>query len=435
MHHRIIRSIFLAAAGVVGSIFLAGGTSRNLVAEEPKPLTAPAENLKPPTAPVEVRLPHQGDVFGEGGEWDKQFAREALQIFMDLKPDPTWVAKLKALPDNTWMKCNPPGGEPERGRSEVPLVYLPEQHAMMFCCGCTDPGYSSDTWLYYTGANRWVQMWPNFIKGGDQKLNKGPAPMDRPFHRCSFGMAWDLEHKRVILRGGANAGAGGGHNYGLPTWEYDPSSNRWKEAAGEDTGCGQAEENSLGYVPGLGVVEVYCGGSNDVRKKCKAAETWVWRPAAAKWEKLATQGAPPGSECSRLVWAAKGQRLMYWACWASQLWAFDPKTLTWEDVSPKEGPKPVGFWRQGMAYDSANDAVILFGSEWDDGKKSLGPWVYRFSMKTWTDMKPTTGPISEWAHQQMMIEYDPEYNVVVIAGNARGNWVYRYKSEIQGARE
>ena len=107
--------VAFAVGAVVPAGMMAGMATRNLGAEEPKPRTAPAEKLKPPPARVEIKLPHQGDVFGEGGEWDKQFAREALQIFQDLKPDPAWVAKLKDLPDNTWMKCNPPGGEPERG--------------------------------------------------------------------------------------------------------------------------------------------------------------------------------------------------------------------------------------------------------------------------------------------------------------------------------
>src|SRR5262245_26263849 len=99
------------------------------------------------------------DVFGEGPEFDRKFAENALKTFKALKPDPAWEAKLRSLPDNTWLKCNSPGGEPDRGRSEVPLIYIPDQRAMMFCCGCTDPGYSSDSWLYHTGANRWVQMW------------------------------------------------------------------------------------------------------------------------------------------------------------------------------------------------------------------------------------------------------------------------------------
>jgi len=172
---------------------------------------------------LEIKLEHKGDVFGQGGDWDKQYAREALQIFKDLKPDPAWVAKLQALPDNTWMRAKAAGEqEPEDGRSEVPIVYAPEIRAFLFCCGCTSPGYSSDTWVYHTGANRWVQMWPNFIKGAagakpennpnpggpwiydfakkswqDMKTPGGPNPAGQGLPLC-----YDSEHNVVFMRGG-----------------------------------------------------------------------------------------------------------------------------------------------------------------------------------------------------------------------------------------
>jgi len=148
---------------------------------------------------------------------------------------------------------------------------------------------------------------------------------------------------------------------------------------------------------------------------------------------VATVGAPPGAECSRLVWAAKPQRLMYWTNWSSQLWAFDPQKRAWEQVVPKDGPKPEGFWRQGMAYDSANDVLLLFGSGYKASKDPMGPWAYSFADKTWTEMKPAVQPTGNYGGQQEMFEYDPEHNVAVIACHARNTWVYRYKNAPQAA--
>jgi len=362
---------------------------------------------------VEIKLPHKGQVFGEGPEWDKQFAREALQIFQDLKPDPAWVEKLKSLPDNTWMQCSPKGDQvAPTSRSEAPMVYLSDFHACMFASGCGDPGYSSDTWVYHTGANHWVQMWPNFVKCAEApKLNKEPYPGDRPGTRCSFGLAYDSDRKRAVLRGGANAGQAG-----KITWEYDPAVNKWEQTAPEKSGCDRYEANCLGFAPGFGAVEVAGEG------KAKAADTWVYKDK--RWGKVATNGSPPPTMCSKLVWAAKPQRLIYWS--GGALWAFDPKGLAWEDLSPKEGPSPAGFYRQGMDYDSANDAVIMFGTKDEGDKLSQGPWVYSFEKKTWTDTKPAKGP---WkgSGQSMFAAYDSEYNVLVIAGSGRGTWVYRYK--------
>jgi RNA polymerase sigma factor (sigma-70 family) len=373
---------------------------------------------------IEIKLAHKGQVFGEGAAWDKQFAAEALQIFKDLKPDPAWVATLKALPDNTWLKCNPGGdhGDGPGGRSETPMVYMPDFHACIFHGGDGDPGFSSDTWIYHLGANRWVQMQPNFVKCGEAaQFNKGPWPGDRrPATRCSFGVAYDRDNQRFVVRGGSN-------NDGLVariTWEYDPATNRWEKTAPFTAGLERYEDNCLGFVPGFGVVEVGHGS------------TWVYRDRS--WRTVATQppGAPPGAANSKLVWASKQNQLIYWVGgWADganrgSLWAFDPKALAWTDISPKEGPNPTGFYRQGMDYDSANDVVIMYGTKDESGKMSQGPWVYSFEQKTWTDMKPAYGP-PKGSGQCLMTAYDPEYNVLTIACNGRGAWVYRYKQAKQ----
>ena len=357
---------------------------------------------------VEIKLEHKGDVFGQGGEWDKQYAREALQIFGELKPDPAWVAKLAALPENTWMRAKAAGEqEPEAGRSEVPMVYLPAVHALAFCCGCTSPGYSSDTWVYHTSSNRWVQMWPNFIKGSaGAKLNRGPCPKDHPWTRCSLGLAWDSDRKILVLRGGAN----GNDN---TTWAWNPAANEWAVEAPPAAAPDRRGDNCLGFAPGFGAVEIIPAKG--------AGETWVYRPGAKKWEKLATKGAPPGGRNSKLVWAAKQKRLIYWANENDQLWAFDPVALSWEDLTPQEGEKPRGFYRQGMAYDSANDIVFMFGTKPENNPKPGGPWIYDFAKKSWRDMKTPGGPNP--AAQGMPLDYDSEHNVVFM----HGGWFYRYK--------
>lgn len=357
---------------------------------------------------IEITLPHAGDVFGEGGDWDKQYAREALQIFNDLKPDPEWVAKLQALPDNTWMHVKAAGDQQvEGGRSEVPMHYIPNVHALVLCCGCTSPGYSSDTWLYHTGANRWVQMWPNYIKGAaGPKLNRGPAPRDRPFTRCSLGLGWDSDRKILVLRGGAN----GNDN---TTWGWNPVTNEWKAEAAPKQAPDRRGDNCVGFAPGFGTVEII--PSKD------GAQTWVYRPGAQKWEKLATKGSPQGGRNSKLVWAAKQNLLIYWANENHQLWAFDPAALAWSDLTPAEGEKPQGFYRQGMAYDSANDVIFMFGTKPENNPNPGGPWIYDFATKSWKDMKTPKGPSP--TSQGLPLCYDSEYNVVFM----RGGWFYRYK--------
>jgi len=359
-------------------------------------------------------------VFGQGPEWNAEFAANALTEFNALMPDPEWVTALEKLPDNTWMKASPTGipALASRFRSEVPMVYMPQFKAMFYTAGDGEEfgSYNSDSWVYSLSANTWVQMWPNYIK--NSALNLEEYPQDRPAGRCSFGLGFDTDRGKLVLRGGANTGS-----QGLYTWEYDFAINAWERTAPQNNGYSRAEDNNLGFIPGFGVVEV--GG--DRNTPTGESETWVYRSDISGWEKITTNGAPPGAHNSRLVWAAKQQRLIFWADF-SQLWAFDPATSTWENISPTSGPSPAGFYRHGMAYDLANDVIIMYGNN-SAGSLITGPWVYSFVSRTWKNMnpefRPADGGFGKQQSQQMA--YDIEHNVVVVTGNGRGTWVYRYK--------
>ena len=360
-------------------------------------------------------------VFGQGGQWNLDFAANALSEFNALETDAEWATTLQNLPDNTWVKANPRGipALPDRFRSEVPMVYMPQFKAMFFTAGDGEEfgSYNSDSWVYSLSANTWVQMWPNYIKNSPRNLE--PYPQDRPAGRCSLGLGFDTDRGKLVLRGGANSGS-----QGLYTWEYDFATNAWERTAPQNNGYSRAEDNNLGFIPGFGAVEV--GGNRNT--PTGGTETWVYLSDTSGWEKINTNGAPPGANNSRLVWAAKQQRLIFFTA-SEQLWAFDPATSTWENISPTSGPSPGQFGRQGMAYDLANDVVIMYGND-STGLLIPGPWVYSFQTRTWTDTNPEFRPADGGfgRQQSQHMAYDIEHNVVVITGNGRGTWVYRYKN-------
>jgi hypothetical protein len=53
-------------------------------------------------------------------------------------------------------------------------------------------------------------------------------------------------------------------------------------------------------------------------------------------------------------------------------WAFDPATLTWEQMSPEVFPPPSSFY--DMVYHSASDRIVLIGR---------GVWTYDYETDTW----------------------------------------------------
>ena len=108
-----------------------------------------------------------------------------------------------------------------------------------------------------------------------------------------------------------------------------------------------------------------------------------------------------------------------------ETWLFHSQEKRWERVPTR--PAPEGCYRAGITYDSANDVAILGG--WKTNEPSTEPdvtpgvWIFDPAKMDWHFEKPATGPRGRFEY----FAYDPEYNVVVTAGNGHGTWVYRYR--------
>ncbi|MEX0716568.1 MAG: kelch repeat-containing protein [Planctomycetaceae bacterium] len=360
-------------------------------------------------------------VFGEGGEWDQAFAARQLEKFRAIEPDPRVLAQIEALGDDSWLALDPAGDEaPESGRGEVPMVYMPDFKACAFICGCTEPGYSSDVWFYVPAANRWVQMWPNWIKGSRaRQLNRGPYPEDRPAGRCSLGLAYDSDEKLLINHGGANAG-----NFGLQTFELDVAKNSWMRATGlNDPHPLAGGDNCLGFAPGFGVVQVVRGGRMRTEGSVRmydAAETWRYDASENRWERLPVKNQAPGAHNANLVWNSRDERLVYHT--GAELWTFDPATLAWENLTPERKGPPR--YRHGNAYDPFNNVLITYG-----GKDESSLWVFDFASRAWSEMKSPDRPAR--SGQKMLMCFDTDSNVCVMKHGGKVLF-YRYKRAANG---
>ncbi len=92
----------------------------------------------------------------------------------------------------------------------------------------------------------------------------------------------------------------------------------------------------------------------------------------------------------------------------------------WTNMNP--ATKPSARQRHAMAYDSANQKIVLFGG-------SVGgdeTWVYDLAGNTWTNMNPATKPS---ARQYHAMAYDSANQRIVLFGGNDGTsddetWVY-----------
>ncbi|MEX1095104.1 MAG: kelch repeat-containing protein [Planctomycetales bacterium] len=360
--------------------------------------------------------PRRGrSVFGEGGTWDAEFAARQFEKFHALKPDPQILARIEALEDNSWLTLTPRGDEsPEHGRGETPWVYMPDVKAFAFICGCTDPGYSSDTWFYSPSANQWVQMWPNWIKGtAGATLNRGPIPRDRPAGRCSLGLTYDPDHKRLVNIGGANAG-----NFGKITYALDVATNRWSELSGPDKPKpGRGGDNVFGYAPGYGAVEVVPRGKLRLQQPrlYEGSETWVFRTEPKQWERVNVKTEAPGTHNVKMVWNSVDRKLIMNT--GVEIWAFDPAKQDWEDLTPEEtGP---GRYRHGDAYDPFNNVLLTFGG-YLPRKEEL--WAFDFATRTWKRMESPDMPKGA----NSMFDFDTDLNVCVMKSRDKIS-LYRFR--------
>jgi hypothetical protein len=79
------------------------------------------------------------------------------------------------------------------------------------------------------------------------------------------------------------------------------------------------------------------------------------------------------------------------------------------------------------------NGVAIFGGWKTGGGPADGPdvtpglWIFNPQRKQWSFTKPASGPKGRYEY----MAYDPEYNVVIVAGNSHSTWVYRYKGGLR----
>lgn len=353
----------------------------------------------------------------------------AIRELKACAPDPAVVAKLAALPDNTWLEMNEPEskGTPAnhhsfpRGRGEGSACYDATTKGMVCFGGCGAPDYSSDLWVYKTGANRWFEVWPNFPKHHVWAKLK-PPPADRPQPGCTLGLAYAAETGCVYRFTCANTG-----NDSPNVWETKVLDGKWRIAGRDNETAGGVrivEDAVLG-----GLLAVSPGGG-----------TKLFSFKSGKWEKLPGEG-PKVTACYALAYLPKHKCALLVSCTPGEerktydpatsippeTWLFHSETRSWEQVKVEKGRGPEWYYRAGIAYDALNDVVAMGG--WKTNDPANGPdispdlWIFDPAKKSWSFTKPAAGPSGRLEY----FVYDPEYNVFVTAANGHGTWAYRYK--------
>jgi hypothetical protein len=382
------------------------------------------------------------------------------------------VARIKGLPDNTWLNLGSPAADPKwgkgRGRSwSARMAYAPDlRAAFLFGEGVhtwwnrRNDRYMDDLFVYDVPGHRWLCAYPGTdVKKVNLKLDPNrfevdgdgrPVPVAQLTH--GYEMAtYDTDRRSFLFVPGASqdwqAGAPFGKRrlawgvkgQGLPShcspWLFDVRSGRW------DLRRVEGPVPARSAVP-LGLTFVYVPS----RKQAffwnpTVQQAWLYDPQTNRWTDLRPKGLPLRVGIDKVACLDPRRERIYLGGPANLL-CYDFKSNAFLDLKPGGRPPrdadgyaygPFSTSRSVMNYDAANDVVVLFyhgnvGPR-EASKKGRGVYVYDPAANAWGEAPL---PVPRDFCKCPSSFYDPELNAHFIhcAGDSADDGVmlvYRCK--------
>lgn len=153
--------------------------------------------------------------------------------------DDTWAFDLAA---NSWRNLSPSGARPLR-RCLHHAVYAAASGQMYLYGGCASgfgPCPLDDLWSFDLGTNQWTAR----------------TSALKPSARQHYGMAFDASRERLVLFGGNGASPLN------DTWEYEPRSGAWQQAAVAGPSPSPRHRHETAYAADRGFT-LFFGGVSD----------------------------------------------------------------------------------------------------------------------------------------------------------------------------
>lgn len=392
----------------------------------------------------------------------------ALQSAFDPAPDTNLLAKIEAMPDNSWMKlppCKTAGdlawlkGDPDYLRDGPrvrdycnKMVWAPERKRALYCGGGHNIHPYNDVWEFDLAANTWFCLYgadpvPPRTKAGEEDkavawykehavLTNGAVrtPRGAPLRPCHtwWSLCYDTVRKQMLFieshKGffGADKvslakalnvdakdplfrtfGSGGGDAW---LFAFDPAVRQWTDVW---TGVPKAYESAcMEYLPDRRAIWWLSG------------KTYHCDSATNGWSAYPDAKVGPGAggetaydpELRQMV-ATVGLKTWVFKC--------DDGTWTAAQTNAMDGGYVPG---STFCYDSTARRFVLYTHMKGNGLPE-GPRLrlYDHRENEWNDPAPQ-GKVPKIGN--VAGYYDPARNVTVIYGT-RETWVYRSKKGVE----
>lgn len=311
---------------------------------------------------------------------------------------------------NPWTNLKPAGSTPSARRSHA-MAY-DTKHELVVLFGGSDSdsdtdSYLGDTWAYNTSANVWTGMAPT-----------GSTPPARESH----AMVYDAVHDVIVLFGGR-----GSAGFLSDTWAYNLSANAWTERAPTGSTPPAQWHHAMAFDATHGVTVLFGRGPSSTWIYNFSSNEWtkVDRPPFPTSRSSHAMAYDAARGVAVLFGGVTGGRGSTGSL--SDTWTYNLSAYTherWVEVNPTDSPP--ARWGHAMVYDAARGATILFGGSNGEyraidreGSTSLGDtWAYDSFANVWTNSNPAgITPPARWDHA---MAYDAAQDVVILFGGSNG---------------
>jgi hypothetical protein len=154
--------------------------------------------------------------------------------------------------------------------------------------------------------------------------------------------------------------------------------------------------------------------------------TWIYDPVGNTWQPKITGGTPPDPSLilPGMAYDTNNHQMYLFggrdgSTYYSSLYTYSYSTNTWALISPAGGLTPPGRYRTNFAYDSTNNIFLLYSGQ--NATTVFGDtWVYDPVANTWTQLNPAVSPVVQSAADFSRLSYDSDHNVFVLAHKGSG---------------
>lgn len=262
--------------------------------------------------------------------------------------------------------------------------------------GGRDTETFGDTWIF----DRTTRLWHAVDSAG-------------PAARFGHGAVYDAVHRRMLIV------MGQGTEFFNDVWAFDLDQETWTELKANDRSATapRPRYGQSAVLDAQGRVLISHGFSDQGRFD----DTWAFDVAAARWVNLTpTSGPKPLKRCLHaLIYEAAADRMLLFGgcssgfgpCPQGDLWAFDLKTTTWTELTPR-GAAPSARSNASLVYEAASRTLFLFGGKTASGA-SAETWSYDLDGNVWMQLERIDGPS---ARSSQATSYDTQTQRTLIFG-------------------